>query len=369
MIRIFIVDEAPGTIRSLEEMLALEKDIKVVGKNPPNSGVRDAVEKAKPHIVLLEGGNIGGDIMDLATSIQATSSHPALIIMSERHDMDLVRRSMMLGARDHLARPFREQDLIGAIRNVFDTSGVGLNAKGKLLGCLGCRGGAGNTTVALSLAGAAVRQGLRVAAVDANLLLGDVAFLLNASTEITWMDWSKDISRGEADPRKYLVRSSEGIDILSAPINPAQAELVKVDSISRMLNALRETHELIVVDIPNNFTEATLEFTECVQELCFVSDPTLTGVKNLRLTWNLVEQLRFPHERRSVVLNRVRKYDKDTVKGITRDYPSLLALPMEGEIEKCWLRGQTPAKQYPRSLFSKSISNLLEHILTPDGED
>lgn len=369
MIRIFIVDEDPGVLRSVKDMVDMEKDIKVVGEGVGDRSVAEAVEKTKPHIVLLDAGNMDRDVVGLATSLQTCSSRPALITTSDLRDMGLIRRSMMAGARDHLIKPFEAKELTGAIRNVFEASGVGLANKAKLLGFLGCRGGSGNTTVALSLAGAAVRKGLRVAVVDGNLALGDASFLLNASTDITWTDWSKDSSSGEADPRKYLARSAEGIDVLSAPLNPAQAELVKVDSISRMLNALRDTHELIIADIANNFDEVTLELTENVQDLCLVSDPSLTGIKNLRLIWDLIEQLRFPHEKRSVILNRVQRQDQRTVKETTKDYPSLLTLPIENRLEQGWLRGETPSRVFPRSPFTKAVNRFLDTVLSPEGVD
>ena len=368
VIRVFVVEEDRGVLSSMSSMLETETDLKVVGEASSGAGLPEAVEKAKPHIVSVDSQVIDEVGTGLPGAIQGTSSHPALIMTSEKDDPQLFRRSLMLGARDHLVKPFEGTELAGAVRAVFEASGAGQTSRARVLGFLGCKGGAGTTTVTLSLAGAAVKKGMRTLVLDGNLSLGDDSFLMDAGTEATWIDWSKDCQRGDADPRKYLARSREGIDLLSAPQSPAQSELITPESVSRMFSALLDSFDLVLVDIPNSFNETVLELIEGVQEIYLVSEPTLAGVKNLRLIWELLEQLRFPHEKRAMVLNKVHRRDSETVKETGKNFPGLTALPLESDLERGCLRGLSPIRTSPRSAFSRKITSFLDQLLAAEGE-
>lgn len=367
MIRVFVVDDDSNIRQAIGDILGLDPEFRVVGECDRVQGALEAIEKTRPHIVLLDVQLPDGEGPGLAAAIQTLPAPPGVIMISVQSDMAFVRRSMIAGAKDYISKPFSPEELSGAIRRVYEASGVNLRQKGRIVGFLGCRGGVGNTTVTLSVGAAAAKNGRRVVLVDGDLPLGDMAFLLNVRPEITWADWSTDCLGGESDVRKYLVQAPGGMELLCAPPNPAQAELVKAEAIPRALDGLREHFDLVLVDIRRSFDDLSLEMAEAVQDLCFVTDPSLSGIKNMRLLWDLMEQLRFPHEERMVLMNRVGKEDKDTVKETRKNWPELVTLSRESGIERAWLKGQTPIKELPRSPFSKQVQILAEKWNPSEG--
>lgn len=358
MIRIFHVDDDDRVREAVRQMLELEPDMQLVGEADRIQGTLERIEKARPHVVLLDVQLPDGDGPGLAAALGTLASPPAVIMLSVQKEMAYLRRSMMAGAKDYLLKPFTPEDLQTAVRSVFESSAKAFRDKGRIVGFLGCRGGVGTTTAALSIGAALADYGARVALVDGNLTLGDMAFMLNIRPEVTWADWSTDCMSGEKDTRKYLESGPGGVEVLCAPLGPAQAELVKSESVPRALGNLRESFDLVLVDIPPVFSDPGLEMLEAAQDLVFVTDPSLSGLKNLRLLWELMDQLRFPHEERVVLLNRVEKKDRKTVAEISKTHPGLLTLPSEAAIEESWLRGQPPVMGLPRSPYSKQIGQL-----------
>ncbi len=368
MIRVYLVDDDPRIREAVRDMLELEADIQLVGEAERIHGALEKIEKARPHVVLLDVQLPDGEGPGLAAALKTLAIPPAVIMVSVQRDMAYLRRSMMAGAKDYLVKPFAPEELQAAIRSVFESSAAELKDKGRIVGFLGCRGGAGTTTAVLSTGALLVREGLRVALVDGNLTLGDMAFLLDVRPETTWAEWSTDCMGGEKEARKYLTNGPGGLELLCAPANPAQAELVKSEAVPRALSSLRESYDVVLVDIPPVFTDPGLEMLEAAQDLLFVADASLSGLKNLRLLWELMEQLRFPHEERLVLLNKVTKKDKKTVQEVHKTHPELLTLPFETGIEDSWLRGVPPVRAKKRSAYAKELHGLASRWL-PDGED
>lgn len=227
-------------------------------------------------------------------------------------------------------------------------------------------GGAGTTSLALALAGAARRKGLKVAVADGDIALGDAAFFMNARPTLTWVDWARDSSGGERDIHRYLLTTEEGFSILAAPKSPAQAELIRPQAVSEALDLLQKSHDLVIADLNRSFDEITLHIAERAQRLWLVTDASLTGVKNASLFWNLMDQLRLVHEERCAVINRVNKGNAQTAAKMASLYKASALIPEEPALDRAWESGRSPVLTLPRSPFVKAVGELLNRLF-PDS--
>ena len=125
----------------------------------------------------------------------------------------------------------------------------------------------------------------------------------------------------------------------------------------------------MIVDLHRVFDEVTLHVAEKAQRLWLVTDPSLSGVKNISLLWNLLDQLRLAHEERASVINRVSKGNAQTAAKLASMYRAVAIVPEEPNLNRAWDSGQTPVRAMPRSPFVKGVETLLGHLFPePSGK-
>lgn len=139
----------------------------------------------------------GIDGITATTRIVGRLPNTAVIMMSVQNEADLLRQSMMAGAREFLAKPFSHDELTNSIRHVNQLARAnprvatsragepnggasGRNKRGKLITVFGLKGGVGRSTVAANLAISLQNQADGdVTLLDANLLYGDLGVMMN----------------------------------------------------------------------------------------------------------------------------------------------------------------------------------------------
>lgn len=366
MIRLFLAgteERRNGWKRGLQESSTIE----VAGEAGSFAELRSLVQAARPHVLLMglcAGEQEAADLLDALKSLQFL---PGIIVAAEENDPEAIRTIIRLQARDFVPAACPVAELDAAVNRAYSAAvGQNRDRTGVLLGLWGCRGGAGTTSLALALAGAARRKGLKVAVADGDIALGDAAFFMNARPTLTWVDWARDSSGGERDIHRYLLTTEEGFSILAAPKSPAQAELIRPQAVSEALDLLQKSHDLVIADLNRSFDEITLHIAERAQRLWLVTDASLTGVKNASLFWNLMDQLRLVHEERCAVINRVNKGNAQTAAKMASLYKASALIPEEPALDRAWESGRSPVLTLPRSPFVKAVGELLNRLF-PDS--
>ena len=326
-IRVVIVDDIAETRDHLAKLLSFESDIAVAGS--VGSGPEAlALAADKPVDVLLLDINMPG--MDgIATAEQLALRAPtaAIIMMSVQGEPDYLRRAMLAGAREFLVKPFSSDELAGSIRQVhqrerqkFDrvagtrpvstTNGHAeppRGVAGRVVTFFSPKGGVGRTTLAVNFAVAARTElGKRVALVDAGLQFGDVGVLLNLNPKNQSIaDVAREMTGGDFETlESTLIDHSTGVRVLMAPPSPEMAELVTPDHVSRIIGALRTTHDVVVVDCSPLLQDVTLAILDQSDVVLTVLTLESTNIKNIRQFLALVEQLGYPDDKVQLLLNR-----------------------------------------------------------------
>jgi pilus assembly protein CpaE len=117
---VLIADDMADTRDSLTRLLHLEKDIEVIGGVSDGQQAIEMARKVTPDIVLLDVSMPVVDGISAAAAIRESGCGSAVIMMSIRDDVQYFRQAMLAGARDFLTKPFTGQDLIQAIRGVYE---------------------------------------------------------------------------------------------------------------------------------------------------------------------------------------------------------------------------------------------------------
>jgi pilus assembly protein CpaE len=167
------------------------------------------------------------------------------------------------------------------------------------------KGGVGKSVVAANLAVLLSRYTPgRVVLVDLSLQFGDAAALLDVTTERTIADLAANDAVADREVvQEVLVSGPEGLKVLVAPDRPELADYVTTTHLRALMQELRQSFDVVIVDGPAYFNEITLDTVENADRVLLVTDFSVTGVKNTRLALTVFEVLKVPEEKIHVVAN------------------------------------------------------------------
>jgi pilus assembly protein CpaE len=326
-IRVVIVDDIIETRDHLAKLLSFESDMAVVGSVGSGQEALSLATQAPVDVLLLDINMPGMDGIATAEQLSLRVPTASIIMMSVQGEPDYLRRAMLAGAREFLVKPFSSDELAASIRNVHQrerqkldrvasvrpaASGNGhaepIQAhNGQVVTFFSPKGGVGRTTLAVNFAVAAKAElGKKVALVDGGLQFGDVGVLLNLNPKNqTIADVAREMAGGDMETLETtLVDHSTGVRVLMAPPSPEMAELVTPDHVSKIISALRLTHDLVVVDCSPLLQDVTLAFLDQSDIVLTVLTLEITNIKNIRQFLALVEQLGYPEGKVQLLLNR-----------------------------------------------------------------
>jgi len=330
-IRVLIVDDVAETREHLAKLLSFESDVEVVGAASSGEEALPLAGKLMPDVLLLDINMPGMDGIATAEQLSATLPMSAIVMMSVQGEPDYLRRSMLAGAREFLVKPFSADELSAAIRGVHrreqvkmgnmaagnSTSGNGhptaglpteRKTRGRVVTFFSPKGGVGRTTMAVNTAVAAAMDGRqRVVIVDASLQFGDVGVLLNMSPKNnTIADAVRELA-ASGDPdviENMIIDHSSGVRVLLAPPSPEQAELITPEHVTTIVNTLRTTHDLVVVDAWPWLNDSTMTFLDNSDVIVALLTLEISNIKNLRQFLELVTTLGYHDDKVRLVLNR-----------------------------------------------------------------
>ncbi len=325
-IRVLIVDDIPETRDHLAKLLGFESDIEVVGSAASGAEALSVATTLLPDVILMD---INMPDMDgIAATEQLSSEVPtaAVVMMSVQGEADYLRRSMLAGAREFLVKPFSSDELTASIRQVYSRErekasrmlianpapapARASNGRdpGQVVAVFSPKGGVGRTTVAVNLAVAAATElGKKVVIVDGSFQFGDVGVLLNLNPKNKSIaDLVPELENG-GEPESidtFVINHSSGVRVLLAPPSPEMAELITPSGVKRVLEVLRESNDLVIVDCSSYFNDTTLAILDASDVILTMLTLEITSIKNMRLFLEVADQLGYDARKMRLVLNR-----------------------------------------------------------------
>jgi len=115
------------------------------------------------------------------------------------------------------------------------------------------------------------------------------------------------VDGGEPDrdiTNSVVIDHSTGIRVLLAPPSPETAEMITANGVKVILEALRKTHDLVVVDCTSYFNDTTLAVLDASDVILTMLSLEITSIKNMRLFLEVAEQLGYEKGKVRLILNR-----------------------------------------------------------------
>ncbi len=305
----------------------------------------ELVWQTRPDVVIVD--RPVAQTEQLISQIYASLPSVVCIALVEQQDMASLRRLMLAGARDVLAKPVRYSELVSSVRRALDvelnrrrqmggTPTARGHGRGKLTAVISPKGGAGTTFIATNLA-VALRQlsGSRVALADLALQFGHVGTHLNLWSRHTLADLVLRSDEIDDELMGAVMQShSSGVDVLLAPTTPELAGEVTGAQIDRVLDALLERYDHVIVDTWSFLDEITLTLLAQADHILVVTTPEVPALKNARHFLDYLRQHNILKGSVSIVLNRFPSVDGIALEDVQQHLrqPVSANIPSAGEM-------------------------------------
>jgi len=273
----------------------------------------------------------------LATAEELRITRPtvSVVLVREQFDTDVLTRAMHAGVRDVVVAGGDEKALTRAVERAHQLYQAlrgpgGARQLGRVVTVFSPKGGVGKTTSAVNLALALSDRGARkVCLVDLDLAFGDVAitmqlFPTHSIEQAVGSEDSIDLAMLEG----LLTRHEDTLTVLAAPAHPDVRERVTPLLISRILRALRDGFDHVVVDTSPSFDDATLTALDETDECVIVATLDVPTLKNVKVALETMDMLSIARGHRHLLLNRA-----DEQVGISVEkVESILGMPVTAQV-------------------------------------
>ena len=327
--------------------------MEIIGTAGDGQEAMEMAHKSHPDIIIMD---VNMPVMD---GIQATEqlAHELptspVIIMSVQGERDYLRRAMQAGAREFLVKPFSHDEMVAAIRRVYQMEQrkgtylarqeihpvdaiVARAIEGEVVLVFSGKGGVGASLVAVNLAASLANEtNERVALVDLDLQFGDIGVMLNIDHPRTMTDLVEVGETLDAElVNDVLAQGAGGIRVLLAPLSPELADLVTTTHIHAIISELKKQFDYVVVDMASHLAEFNLELIEQAKRILVVTSLTIPAIKDAKLTLKVLDSLNVDPEKILLIANRVDSYSDFNKAAIETNlrFPIQLQLPHEPRV-------------------------------------
>ncbi|MCC6442950.1 MAG: response regulator [Armatimonadetes bacterium] len=382
MIRVLVAVRAPTEREQLRRTL-FEQGIEVVGLAQDGQEALQMSLQLKPDVCLIDAD------LSVLNGFQATelivlgSPETLVILISDRDDPAHLRDAMRAGARDCLARPVQPVLLLETIKKVYEVeekrrspefvSAIDPSRLPRTVSVTGAKGGIGKTTIAVNLAISLLQETRdRTVLVDFYTQFGDVGMMLNINPKRTITDLIPMLDELDADLLEdHMMVHETGLKVLLGAATPQPLDILTVHGIESILNILKRTYRIIVIDVPPILHAGTLYVLSHSHLVVLVANLfDLTTINDTKMFYEALGGSYISREKIKVILNRVSKQNRlqttDVEKALGQ--PVSAHIPNDGRLVPTSINQGLPVTlSHPTAPVSQSLRSLARSFLE-DGK-
>lgn len=387
---VMIVGQVDERVK-LKKAFLVEQNFEVIGETDNAADGLKMVKELNPSVILVDselaGENPDGLACSETLSIQAPTTD-IVMISGEGADGLFLRKAMLAGVRQVLPKPYDAGDLVEIIKLVADISEkkkealsaiVGTKEEevinAKLMTIFSTKGGVGRSLVAINLACALKKlTGKKVCLVDLDLQFGDVSIMMHIQPKNTIAALAREIADSGTLEDDLLMahlvqHEGSGVHVLTAPVRPDEADLVKGPHIDQILRKMKEKFHYIVVDTPAFLSDTVLTALELSDVILLLLTMELPTIKDGKLMMEIMQTFGYSSDKVKIIMNRESKDSAFKKADIEKTLEAEVAatIPSEGAaVMPAVNEGEPVYLRAPDSMVAKAMNELVKMIAPDD---
>jgi pilus assembly protein CpaE len=385
--KILVLDRSDALADQLRTALADLIDGPEITACSRVGSVAEVLEHEGPFDVLVAGPSLGtrSGLARLRLIHEELPGMALALAFSRRPDASL-RDIVRTGAVDLLQLPVEDKELAEAVERAIELSGATVAVEsvdpapaaaapvaggpGTVYTISSATGGCGKTFYATNLAFFLTRYTQkRVCIVDLDLQFGEVSTALRLRPKYTIFDALQREDTDEADLQahieEYCVTHETGVSVLAAPREPSEADRISPPDVTRILEAVRNRFDYVIVDTPPALAETVLVAFDMSDLLYVMATLDLPSVRNMSVFLSTLDRLKVPTENVRLILNKAETDVGIDIDQVTKLFPQGFesVLPYAKEVSRSINLGMPVMAASPTAEISSLMAGGMKLVL------
>lgn len=254
--------------------------------------------------------------LNFVSKISADYPNCRIITISDKQDINLIIRSMRVGACDFIPMPIIKSQFMNIIDKVYNdlTGNTQKKSKCKIISVYSNKGGVGKTSIATNLAVEIAKiTKENVAIIDLNFQLGDVTTFLDIkpSFNISYMLQNLDKLNSEfllATMEKY--KDTSLYILADSPKDIKHKNKIAIKDLTKLFEILRETFSYVIIDTSGGFDNFALRSLELSDLAFWILVVNLPSLRNCQRCMQLFDEMDIDKDKIKIIINRYMENDE-----------------------------------------------------------
>lgn len=330
----------------------------------------------RPDVILVGVGEPMERPLQTVETLQSLMPETPILVYSASRELETVRKAMMAGAKDFLAKPIKPETLRQSVLAALESEEkkrlrqmgqIPTSATaGTIVTIFGAKGGIGKSTVSTNLAVSLARMDRSsVCLVDLDNGFADLAGMLDLKPERTLFDLVRDLDLIEReDIGRYVTRHElTDLDLMAGPSMLDWRKLHR-DDVRRAIELLARNYDTVLLDTCGMLNELTEMAVEVATIVLWVTTTEYASVKDSIEAMRILRMLSFSQERIRIVMNATAPDDgvrpSVVAEALKRDV--FWTVPYDKKIRQSTHLGQPIVVTAPNSPAARSLADLATTI-------
>ena len=315
---IMVIDQDPKARYEVKQ-LAKHVHVTVVGEAAFGTEAVSLAVEVKPDVIICGTSKPPERCLQTIEALLDVLPETPVVAYGWRDDAEMVRRTMMAGARDFFVMPAESERILEAVRGVLEAEerkrmrvtgqSKSMGPKGLIVTVFGAKGGIGKSTIATNL-GVALSAELAqsVVLIDGDNNFGDAAAMLDLRPDRSIIDLVRDLDAVEKSTERgavnsYLTQHESGLWVLAAPRECMQWRAVSPEHFRKVITLLARRFDVVLVDTAGALGDISLAGLEEANMVLWVTSSDFSSINNSLIALETLQQLSYPEARIRLMLN------------------------------------------------------------------
>lgn len=311
-----VISEQNHLLELLKMYLEEFQEFNFLANTTDYSKAYNAISELSKSLVIVDISEYPEQALNFVSKLSSEFPSCKVIVLSDKPTVDLVIRTMRMGASDFLSIPLVKNEFFEILSKTYSSLTDDNNSKKskcRVITVYSNKGGVGKTSIASNLAlelSKITKE--NVALIDLNFQLGDVTTFLDLkpSFNISYMFQNLDKINDDFLLSTLEKYKDTSLYVLADPPYFKQAENVSSKQITKLFNILRDTFSYVIVDTAGGFDSKSMTALENSDLILLATIVNLPALRNCQRCLELFEKMGFDNEKVQVLINRYMENDE-----------------------------------------------------------